>query len=325
MKKIFAASAITLACLAPIAQNAHAADPAGYTKTKYPIVLVHGIFGFDTFQGAPYFYGIEDALKKDAGGATTYIATVSAAGSNEARGLQLYNYLKSLRAQGKGTKFNLVGHSQGSPTARWVATQDPGIVASVTSVDGVNKGSRVADIVRKVAPAGTVTEAIAKSVADGFTWFLVKISGNPTMQQSTIDALNSLTTPGLTAFNSRNPAGVPSGCGDGAWTVNITGKTTNATSAVNFYSWGGKGNLTNPLDLLDPGIGFLSLAFTGSGLANDGLVSTCSQRLGRVIRADYLMNHLDAVNGWFGWVSPFETNPKTVYRQHANRLKNAGL
>lgn len=325
MKKALAISALALAILAPVAQNAAAADPAGYTKTKYPIVLVHGIFGFDTFQGAPYFYGVEDALKKDAGGATTYVATVAAAGSNEARGRQLWDYLKWLKANGKGTKFNLVGHSQGSPTARWVATQDPGIVASVTSVDGVNKGSRVADIVRKVAPAGTVTEAIAKTVADGFTWFLVKISGNGTMSQNTIDALNSLTTPGLTTFNASNPAGVPSGCGDGAWTVNITGKATGVTSPVNFYSWGGRGNLTNILDLLDPGIGFLSLAFTGSGLANDGLVSTCSQRLGRVIRADYLMNHLDAVNGWFGWVSPFETNPKTVYRQHANRLKNANL
>jgi triacylglycerol esterase/lipase EstA (alpha/beta hydrolase family) len=64
MKKQLAISAITLACLAPIAQNAAAADPAGYTKTKYPIVLVHGIFGFDTFQGAPYFYGIETHSSK---------------------------------------------------------------------------------------------------------------------------------------------------------------------------------------------------------------------------------------------------------------------
>ena len=36
----------------------------------------------------------------------------------------------------------------------------PDLVASVTSVNGVNKGSRVADVVRKVAPAGTVTSAV---------------------------------------------------------------------------------------------------------------------------------------------------------------------
>ena len=54
-------------------------------------------------------------------------------------------------------------------------------------------------------------------------------------------------------------------------------------------------------------------------------MSTCSQRLGKVIRADYAANHLDAVNGFFGTVNLFETNPKSIYRTHANRLQAAGL
>ena len=37
------------------------------------------------------------------------------------------------------------------------------------------------------------------------------------------------------------------------------------------------------------------------------------------------MNHLDAVNGYFGLVNIFETNPKSVFRSHANRLQAAGL
>jgi triacylglycerol lipase len=37
------------------------------------------------------------------------------------------------------------------------------------------------------------------------------------------------------------------------------------------------------------------------------------------------MNHLDEVNQILGLVSIFESNPKTVFRAHANRLKNAGL
>jgi triacylglycerol lipase len=36
------------------------------------------------------------------------------------------------------------------------------------------------------------------------------------------------------------------------------------------------------------------------------------------------MNHLDEVNQLFGLVSIFETNPVSVYRQQANRLKTAG-
>lgn len=312
------AAAVALICLGPMVQNAN----AGTAATVHPIVLVHGIFGFDSFYGAPYFYGISDTLTSN--GAEVYTSTVSAAGSNENRGYQLWQYLHQIRnlKNNQSLKFNLIGHSQGSPTARWVAEYEPGLVASVTSVDGVNKGSRVADIVRKVAPAGTYTEAVVGAVANAFTAMYVFATGNSSMPQSTIDALDSLTTAGLTAFNSRNPAGVPSGCGEGAYSANIRGYN------VRYYSWGGGRQLTNILDPFDAGIGTLSLAFVGSGEANDGLVSTCSQRLGQVIRADYGMNHLDAVNGWFGFVAPSwsePNNPKAVFLAHANRLKNAGL
>jgi triacylglycerol lipase len=61
-----------------------------------------------------------------------------------------------------------------------------------------------------------------------------------------------------------------------------------------------------------------------AGAKNDGLVSTCSSHLGRVIRDDYRMNHNDLGNQTLGIVGWDETNPVTVFRQHANRLKNAG-
>jgi len=44
-----------------------------------------------------------------------------------------------------------------------------------------------------------------------------------------------------------------------------------------------------------------------------------------VIRDDYAMNHLDEVNQTIGLTNLFETNPVTIYRQHANRLKGLGL
>ena len=301
------------ACL--LAGSALIAQPAsaGYTTTKYPIVLVHGVFGFNNFLGADYFYQIPSTLTAE--GAKVYVSTVAAANSNEVRGEQLLQEVLKFKALSGAAKFNLIGHSQGSPTSRYVAAVRPDLVASVTSVDGVNKGSRVADIIRKVAPAGTVNETIASSVANAFANLLSFATGSSTLSQNTLAALDSLTTPGLTKFNAKYPAGVPSGCGEGAYSV----------GGVRYYSWGGKGVLTNVLDPLDAGIGLLSLAFSLTGEANDGLVSTCSQRLGQVIRADYGMNHLDAVNGYFGLVNIFETNPKTVYRAHANRLQTAGL
>lgn len=55
------------------------------------------------------------------------------------------------------------------------------------------------------------------------------------------------------------------------------------------------------------------------------LVASCSSHLGRVIRDDYWMNHLDEVNQMVGITHLFETSPVTLFRQHANRLQGMGL
>lgn len=318
MKKILSLTSMALATslmmTAPTVQ-------AGYTTTKYPTLLVHGILGFKNFWGADYFYQIPSTLQKDGG--KVHVATVSAVGSNELRGEQLIKEMQDLKAIYGYSKFNLIGHSQGSPTSRYAAAVRPDLVASVTSVNGVNKGSRVADVVRKVAPAGTVTEAVFQTVANGLAGFLTFVYGTPNLDQNSINALNSLTTNGLTTFNSKYPAGVPSACGNGAASYNYV--KNGVTHKVNYYSWGGTSVLTNVLDPLDAGIGLLSSAFLFSGEKSDGLVGECSQRLGTVIRSNYGANHLDAVNGFFGIVNLFESNPKTIYRAHANRLQAAGL
>lgn len=59
----------------------------GYAQTKYPIVLVHGLFGFDRIGPLEYFYGIPSDLR--ANGAQVYVAQVAAANSTEVRGEQL--------------------------------------------------------------------------------------------------------------------------------------------------------------------------------------------------------------------------------------------
>ncbi|NMT92192.1 lipase, partial [Vibrio alginolyticus] len=49
--KLIAVLLFTLITL-PIAS---ANTTTGYTQTKYPIVLVHGLFGFDSLAGVDYF------------------------------------------------------------------------------------------------------------------------------------------------------------------------------------------------------------------------------------------------------------------------------
>ena len=287
--------------------NAHAASD--YAKTRYPIVLVHGLFGFDSFLGLDYFYGIPGALTQD--GAKVFVAQVSAANSTEVRGEQLLAQVKTIMAITGASKVNLIGHSHGGPTIRYVAGVAPQLVASVTSIGGVNKGSRVADILRGVVPAGTLSETLVNNAAKAFVALINLGSGGTSLPQMPTAALDALTTVKTQDFNRRFPQALPSGCGSGPELVN----------GVRYYSWAGTLPVTNVLDVSDGALGILSLVF---GEANDGLVSACSSRLGTHL-GDYRQNHLDEVNQVLGLRDWFSADPVTLYRQHANRLKQMGL
>lgn len=295
------------AFLAAAAGPAHA--QSGYTQTRYPIVLVHGLFGFDSFLGLDYFYGIPGALSRD--GARVFVAQVSAANSTEVRGEQLLAQVRNIMAITGAPKVNLVGHSHGGPTIRYVAGVAPQYVASVTSIGGVNKGSRVADILRGTVPPGTLSETVVNNAAKAFVALINLGSGGTSLPQMPTEALNSLTTAGSARFNQRFPQAVPAGCGSGPELVN----------GVRYYSWTGTRPVTNVLDVSDGPLGILSLVF---GEANDGLVSACSSRLGKHL-GDYSQNHLDEVNQVVGLRDWFSVDPVTLYRQHANRLKQLGL
>jgi triacylglycerol lipase len=300
------------ACLLALALTPASAQAAGYTETKYPIVLVHGLFGFDNIGPVDYWYGIPSALRSD--GARVYVAQVSAANSTEVRGEQLLTQVKQILAATGAAKVNLIGHSHGGPTIRYVASVRPDLVASATSVGGVNKGSAVADLILGVAPAGSLSNTVLVSVTNGLATIINFLSGGSGLTQNSLAASQSLSTAGSLKFNQAYPEGVPTtACGEGAYTAR----------GVSYFSWSGAKPYTNLLDIIDPALALTSLAFGGA--KNDGLVASCSSHLGRVIRDDYAMNHLDEVNQTIGLVNLFETNPVTLYRQHANRLKNLGL
>ena len=171
----------------------------------------------------------------------------------------------------------------------------------------------MADDIQRIGNQTGTTPWIASlvgSLGTLISWF----SGSPQLPQKPLDTLGSLNTAGAKDFNARFPQGAPSGsCGQGAALVN----------GVRYYSVGGTSVVTNILDPFDGVLGIASISFKGE--ANDGLVGRCSSHLGKVIRDNYRMNHLDEVNQAFGLTSLFETSPVSVYRQHANRLKNASL
>ena len=285
----------------------------GYTKTKYPIVLAHGMLGWDTMLGIDYWYGIPSALSED--GASVYTTEVVQMGSSEARGEDLIKEVEEIVAISGKAKVNLVGHSHGGPTVRYVAAVRPDLVASVTSVGAPHKGSAVADLIRQI-PEGSSGEAILAGLVNAIGSVIHFLSSSTSQTpQDALGALVSLNSEGAAVFNGKFPQGIPtSSCGEGAYKVN----------GISYYSWSGTSPVTNVLDPMDLITTAASLAFP-SGVANDGFVERCSSHLGMVIRDNYKMNHLDEVNQFLGLGSLFETSPTTVYRQQANRLKLAGL
>ncbi len=300
--------AVLMLCL--LSQGALA--QSGYTQTRYPVVLAHGLLGFDSILGVyNYWYGMPTDLR--AGGAKVYVASYSASNSSEIRGEQLIRDLDNLRAIYGYSKFNLVGHSHGGPTIRYVAAVRPDLVASITSVGSPHTGSKVADGISTTFPAGSVGRTLVAGFVNALSTFIAVMSGNNDPQDA-LAALSSLSSTGAAKFNARFPQGMPTtNCGSGASSVN----------GIRYYSWGGTSVLTHALDASDPLLGASSLFFGSE--ANDGLVGRCSSHLGVVLRDNYGWNHLDEVNQVFGLTSWFASDPKAVLRAHANRLKTAGL
>lgn len=282
-----------------------------YTKTKYPIVLEHGLGGFDELFGVyEYWFGIPDALRD--GGAQVFVTEVSPLNSTEARGEQLIDQIEQIVAITGKPKVNLIGHSHGGLDVRYAAAVRPDLVASVTSVGSPHKGAELANVLRASVRGGSFSEAVIAYFANSLGTVLGLLTGNSNPSNA-IAALDSLTTAGLAQFNASYPQGVPgSACGSGDASVN----------GIRYYSWSGTGVLTNALDVSDAALALTSLFYSES---NDGLVGRCSSHLGAVIRDNYFHNHLDEVNQVLGLVSIFESNPASVFRTHANRLKNAGL
>ena len=304
--------ALALLCAAFFASSfASAARADTYTQTRYPVVLVHGAFGFDAIGPLDYFYAIPSSLR--ASGAIVFTPSVSALNSTEARGEQLLKSLLQYKAAYGYSKFNLVGHSHGGTTARYVAAVRPDLVASVTSVATPHLGSKVADTLNNITSWSGTTGATA-TIANAVGALISALSGDPSLKQNALGSLKSLSSAGSATFNNRYPQGRPTtACGQGAALVN----------GVRYFSAGGTSVLTNVLDVSDALLGITSLAFGWE--QNDGLVSQCSSRWGAVLRDDYPWNHGDSTNQVFGLRGLFTPDPVSFYRAQANRLKGLGL
>ena len=295
---------------------------SSYGATKYPMVLVHGFLGWNRLASSlDYFFGVPQTLMSN--GADVFATKTSSVNSSEVRGEQLLKQINYITAITGAKKVNLVGHSQGGLDSRYIATVAPDKVASVTAVSSPHKGSKTSDyvsdnLINSDKPVNNLGGKVLSASVEALGVSADILSGVPLDQlqdQSTLNFVNTTTTESMIAFNAKYPAPLPTTyCGQP--------QATKAPNGIPYYSWAGISNLTNPLDPSD-----YVLSLTGQtheGIPNDGLVDNCSTRIGQVIRDNYWMNHLDTINQVLGLSSLLETNPLTVYRVQANRLKQSG-
>lgn len=291
----------------------------GYTKTKHPIMLVHGIAGWDSLGNiVDHFYRVPYKLKKD--GAKVCVAAISSFASSFDRAVSLAPQVKNCALKHGTGKVNIIAHSQGSPTARILLNygNSKDYIASITSINGVNKGSKVADFIRGTIPENSIAEATVSSIVNAVGDLIDALSSSgQDFNQTSVDSLETLTTAGSNVINQYSP-----------WGINDTGYCAKSTEnhvingkPIKLFSWTGDSSITN---IFDPTDGFLYLTSKVFGSEkNDGLVGVCATYFGKVISDSYHLNHTDAINqvfGVHGW-----TEPLSLYTKHANRLKGKGL
>lgn len=280
--------------------------------TRYPIVLAHGVMGFGYIGQQSYWRDIPETLR--AHGADVYVTQVSAFNSSEVRGEQLLAEVEQIRRIARADKVNLIGHSHGSFSVRYVAGLKPEWVASVTTVAGPTTGSEVADwMVAKQAEWPLLIRLLNGS-GDALGELLSWLS-DKNLPQDAAATMHALSSTGAAAFNQRFPAGVPTTpCGEGEA----------VREGIHYYSWGTVGTFYRVLNPADYLMSLTSLAFEREAAQNDGLVGRCASRFGKVIRDDYPMNHFHSVNQLNGLVGK-DVDPVGLYVTHAQRLKQAGL
>ncbi|AXJ05304.1 alpha/beta hydrolase [Pseudomonas fluorescens] len=283
--------------------------------TLYPVLLVHGLFGFERIGPFELFHDVKQALK--AAGVQVFVPHLSAVHDNEVRGEQLLSQIDSVLRGTGASKVNLIGHSQGALSARYAAALAPHKVASVTSVSGPNHGSELADFLRKALIPGRLPETVAQNVATLFSDFLSLLSGHKNLPHHALAALNALTTEGVGQFNDKYPQGLPETWG---------GQGAERVDGVRYYSWSGVVPEATA-QTLDPMQGIclaLSEYFITEPAQNDGFVGRFSSHLGTVIGSDYPFDHLRGLHRGIGQHTT-ANDPIQLYVEHALRLQAANL
>ncbi len=332
----YALAVLTFACVTALPSNASAASTIA--QTKYPIVMVHGAFGFDNILGIiDYWYGITDKLR--ANGAKVYVTTLSEAALHEVRGEELIPQIQQIMAITGATKVNIIAHSQGGTAARYVAALHPDWIASISCAHCGNEGTPFAEGFTAFLNVGNglvgdALDPIVSGLLDLLGWLSIgpadgSFNNSNTLQRNKMkDLAKAFTYAEYDRFNALYPQAMPyKDCSKlpnyGAKGL-ATGGGPELVNGVRYFSWGGHTPYTVAIDPLDIIAVNATYLFTPWDTKWDGLLPSCGMALGTFLNGDYKTNHYDAINQAFGLVAAYVDIP-SIYVSQASRLKAKGL
>ena len=266
------------------------AEDAG-KGAPYPIVLLHGMAGFDSLQNLPfdvtYFDGVVADLAK-AGETNVFVTVAPPYDTSEARARVIATQIDAIMVKTGSAKVNLIGHSQGGMDARVLA-----------SPAGLGYGDRIASVTTISTPHhGTVLTDAVLGIASG-------------LPSGVIDALSS----GLLGFLEKSVYDVSSDPHLTAQLQEMTQKNMEGVfnptylddPRVNYASYAGRTDLekgdedcagsafandASHVDIAAPEFLATAVALYGTaGTTNDGLVTVASAKWGtfmQCVPADHL-------------------------------------
>lgn len=163
-------------------------------KTKYPILLVHGVF-FRDFKYFNYWGRIPKELEKN--GATIYYGNHQSAASIEESAKELKRRIQEIIYQEKCEKVNVIAHSKGGLDCRYAISllDCDQYVASLTTINTPHRGCEFADYLLSKIPL-----KVQKMVAKTYNATLKKLGDqNPDF----LSAVNDLTASACEKFNEQ--------------------------------------------------------------------------------------------------------------------------
>ena len=245
-----------LACTSTLFASSGGSKPlAG----SYPIVLSHGILGFDDTTGllnglVKYWGGMDDYLRDQ--GALVYTPGTTAMQSIENRAEDQADLIESWMAANNVSKVHVFAHSQGGLVSRSMITHHnmSGKVRSLTTINTPHYGTPIADIA-----LGIIPNWMEPYVASVINWFggLLYTDNN----QDILAMADSLTVATGTVFNANTPN----------------------KSGVKYYSVGSymyEDIIAHPIMSITCPITFIGAPFYGMSTFNDGVVPYDSMKWG---------------------------------------------